>query len=335
MAAQMVSAYDAAASDPDRAARLHRVSHYMLSPEHPNLGGDLRLFAEGHPMSSRLRTEISAYQACMLDDSAVEGPHARIGRVCRGAPHCGAPWWSATIRLAQNSAAREERRGTAPGLFENMFSKWKVLAQASPRRYELNIPARISNRAFADLVYRTGQRNLVDWSALGIIAAAFSTDTARPQRQRSEIRQLQDDYLRCVLKDGSFLSWEKSDILAIADLADGEVAAASAAPTQVEVVQVVSMNSAFKKHVLTDTVRKWRAMRVPCVVQHQAVMHTTSADSEEEGMQVYPMGFPVVADAASLAPWKQLSSGITVWGSVASATTLGCQRLQQPVLLHQ
>ena len=77
-AALFVERYDKAMADPATKLKVHRVSHYLASGA---LGLDLRAYATGSPMSKKLRTEITAYQLCMLDGPMQESPHARISRV--------------------------------------------------------------------------------------------------------------------------------------------------------------------------------------------------------------------------------------------------------------
>ncbi len=70
------------------------------------LGEDLRAYVAGNSMTSLLRTEVTAYQLCMLDDSIQEGPHARISRIVTASRSGRPPWWSAGVRIEQNLEAR-------------------------------------------------------------------------------------------------------------------------------------------------------------------------------------------------------------------------------------
>ena len=88
-ATEFVERYDQSMANPETKPKVHRVSHYLASGQ---LGIDLRAYANGHPMSERLRTEITAYQLCMLDDSVQESPHARITKVLQTARASKPPW---------------------------------------------------------------------------------------------------------------------------------------------------------------------------------------------------------------------------------------------------
>ena len=135
VAKRMISDYDAALADPSRVNRIHRVSHFLLGQDGENLGEDFKTFARGGAMSERLRTEITAYQACMLDDSAVEGPHASVSRISKSAASVGAAWWSSTLRFIQNQSCMKVCNEEEADIFNSLFLNWKVLSQRSPLRY--------------------------------------------------------------------------------------------------------------------------------------------------------------------------------------------------------
>ena len=160
VAKRMISDYDAALADPSRVNRIHRVSHFLLGQDGENLGEDFKRFARGGAMSERLRTEITAYQACMLDDSAVEGPHASVSRISKSAASVGAAWWSSTLRFIQNQSCMKVCNEEEADIFNSLFLNWKVLSQRSPLRYRKNIQSRQKTRGFLDFVYRAGDNNL-------------------------------------------------------------------------------------------------------------------------------------------------------------------------------
>ena len=123
-AALFVERYDKAIADPATKLKVHRVSHYSASGA---LGLDLRAYASSSPMFKKLRTEITAYQLCMLDDSMQESPHARISRVVQAARPSKPPWWSATVRLRQNLAIGKSLDELKPQHSRALFQAWKFL----------------------------------------------------------------------------------------------------------------------------------------------------------------------------------------------------------------
>ncbi len=76
-AAAFLAKFDEAAPRADTLP-LHRVSVYLGGGSVECLGQDLRRFATGQELSASLRSEITAYQLCMPDDSMQESPHAVI-----------------------------------------------------------------------------------------------------------------------------------------------------------------------------------------------------------------------------------------------------------------
>ncbi len=156
-AQRFVLEYEKASADETSAQRIHRVTRYLASEEPGCLGSDLRRYAAGEAMSERLRSEITAYQLCMLDDSMQEGPHALVSHTAVAARSSRTPWWSATIRLQQNLTAWEQSGQETPQLFERLFRVWKRLAQRRVGRIRYNLaPVRMSAISFKAFVYRTG-----------------------------------------------------------------------------------------------------------------------------------------------------------------------------------
>ena len=166
VAAKMIDLYEHQRLDPEKLRVMHRVSKYLLACAEGCLGSDFRQYARTGVMSVALRTEVTAYQMCMLDDSMVEGPHSTIGRTSRCASTSTPAWWSATIRLEQNSQDRESKEEAMPGRFEWLFQHWKIMGQRSTRKYSKGIMQRISTADFKHLVYRSRQFNLADCSIL-------------------------------------------------------------------------------------------------------------------------------------------------------------------------
>ena len=76
-------------------------------------------------MSDRLRTEVTAYQLCVLDDNVQESPHALVSRIATTARQSRAKWWSSTVRLQQNRSVMRVMEVIAPGRFAKFFKCWK------------------------------------------------------------------------------------------------------------------------------------------------------------------------------------------------------------------
>ena len=87
---------------------INRVTQYLLLEEPGCLGTAFRIWAAGGDMSDELRSEITAYQLCVLDDSMGEGPHALLSREATRSPRSSPAWWSGTFRLTQNLRLAEQ-----------------------------------------------------------------------------------------------------------------------------------------------------------------------------------------------------------------------------------
>ena len=171
VARDMVSRYDKAVAVPDECGRMHRVAHSLLGSGTGQLGVEFRTWATDGSMSARLRSELTAYQMCMLDDSFVEGPHAQVGRVARRISVPSPSWWSATVRLEQNFREHDRAKWHSPGRVEELFHSWKLLAQSSRSAYLAGKPARLSDQRFLRSVYRIGREGMQrDCSALNALA---------------------------------------------------------------------------------------------------------------------------------------------------------------------
>ena len=334
VATTMVSDYDAALADPSRVNRIYRVSHFLLGQDGQNPGEDFRTYARGGAMSERLRTEITAYQACMLDDSAVEGPHASVSRISKSAASVGAAWWSSTLRFIQNQSCMKVCNEEEADIFNSLFLNWKVLSQRSPLRYRKNIQSRQKTRGFLDFVYRAGDNNLCNFVFPKELYSITNTET-RVSVSKSDTREIQYDYLRCVLREGSVYSFDVSDAIGSNSILDAQdLNSASPAEQRLQVVQIVCLGIAWKKYVFTDSVARMRAMKVPCVVQSYSVLREYNEDADLTELEVYADGHPEVIDCMSLASWKTLSSGITEWGKIEIIEQAG-QRLSLPQLVHR
>ncbi len=68
--------------------------------------------------SELLRSEGTALQWCMLEDSMLVGAHALVSHAARAARARHSAWWSATVRLQQSWRALAASEEEAPGALE-------------------------------------------------------------------------------------------------------------------------------------------------------------------------------------------------------------------------
>ena len=315
----MVRRYDLARADPVSLRRLHRVSDFLLGSLPGQLGHDFRQWAAEGVMSARLRAEITAYQLCVLDDSFVEGPHARISRDSRQASRPSPSWWSASLRLEQNFREYDASVLERPGRFHELFDTWKLVAQWRLAAYLSGQCPKVSPRDFLRSVYRTGVAETQrDWSALDSLA----DKPDMPGVRYSDMEALLKEYLLAVFAPGAVLELTDSRGVSALELVSGEVQ-----PDQAPLVaarqfyQAVSRTLVSKKFVSTDNLARIKAMRVPVVLQRLAVSH-----DEGQGLPptltAEPEGSPEVRDVRVLGSFKDLRRGLSVW-SVQAITDNG------------
>ncbi len=259
--------YDKVLTNPTLTGSVHRVSHYLCSTTQPNaLGHDFRSYASGEHMSTRLRTEITAYQLCVLDDATVESPHACVGQVLNRSSRSSVAWWSATIRLDQNISARRSLQLLARGRFTTLYKSWKALGQHIGRKYSRLTPKRITTTAFLQEVYRTGPHSRLDWSHLGLKVPVVP-DAPVTKTVSIAIREVQIDYMRRVCLPGQCFTVPTDT--AFADLDDIAAKGGQSTHFTQEPIcfQVVSTDVTKKRHVHTVSMVEIRRMHVPIVIQ--------------------------------------------------------------------
>ena len=310
------------------AGQVHRVSRYLMSEEDGCLGSDFRDYVAGAPMSRQLRTEITAYQLCMLDDSLVEGPHARIGRVTRYAVNSKAGWWSASLRMEQNNLARAVAEQTRPQRFDTLFAQWKVLGQSDPKAYSRGRCQRISHSKFIDMVYRTNANNMIDWSAVGIGRAEKKAPSGNARPRLDPATELKHDFVRRLCQPGKYFTipGQRSDQASAPDFDP-----VAATPVSDVAIKVISTDIIWKKHVFTDKLSSWRSMAVPASVQHFSVRR--GAVDGDAPLDVYEEGHPVVCDLMQLAPYYNIRDKMRSWNLSPDSDLDGCSKFEASTLL--
>ena len=114
VAAEVLQKYDESVSE---GYPIHRVSELFAGTSTGTLRCELEEFAASGIMSTRLRTEVTAYQLTLLDDTVAESPHATISRVVKGKTHSKPVLWSMELRFKQNAQTMESVDRLEPGIF--------------------------------------------------------------------------------------------------------------------------------------------------------------------------------------------------------------------------
>jgi hypothetical protein len=297
-AIEFVERYDKATADPATKLKVHRVSHYLASGP---LGSDLRAYAAGSPMSERLRTEITAYQLCMLDDSMQESPHARIARVVQASRPSKPPWWSATVRMEQNLAICRSLDEIRPQRSRALFKAWKFLAQRNPSlkvQWHL-IPKKLADKPFLQMVYRLGHENRTDWSSLSIFNGRGSGIGMGSLQKLSPVEKVFEDLFKRVCKPGSLFTVDRqcSAWSALDSLGQGD-APGLPKPTLEQLVcfQVLHLNPTAKRQADTAIVQVERTMKLPAMVQLYQVTETSDIHDSCPRWRVRVHDIPAVID---------------------------------------
>ena len=332
-AIEFIAKYDSAMQCQDTAALVHRVSHYLAGKGPACIGTDFRTYANGGPMSSRLRTEVTAYQLCMLDDSMQEGPHARISRIVSRSRASKPHGWSAKLRLSQNLAIEKDINAIAgSGQFDLYFRGWKALTQRHPLSYRQVVMQRISTKKFLSKVYRCGSHSCTDWSALSLLSTRSSTASGgRPQS--SAIREVKIDYLRRVCKRDMIFSLPKladvgADTRAEQDMARLTGFAPDSGVPELVCFKVVHEGIVRQRHVDTAAMALKKKYAVPVSVQFYTPWNLTEYPCSF--MEVYPDGLPQIVDLLELADWRNVATCLRSWTMAGPADVAGCWSLTSP-----
>lgn len=323
----MVRRYDLAQADPDARRITHRVSTYLLGSLPGQLGQDFRRWAGDGQMSDRLRSEITAYQLCVLDDSFVEGPHANIGRVGRSASTPSPSWWSATVRMAQNFQEYDRSVLESPGRFEQLFDSWKLVAQFRKDSYLSGQIRRIRKGPLLRFVYRTGatatQR---DWTVLRPLADKTFQDL--PHTKPGDFVDLMKEYLLAICVPGSVVEFHDSRGVSAAELVSGSAQVEGQGPLVPvrHFFEVVSRSLVSKKFISTANLVKMKRMQVPLVLQRLTLCDCATGQDLPQSVIAFPEGNPEVQDVRTLGSWADLRRRSHSW-SVEAITDEGSLRL--------
>ena len=309
-AQDMVRRYDLAVQRPGADRLVHRVSHYLLGTRPGQLGLDFRRWAVDGHMSARLRTELTAYQLCVLDDSFVESPHAHVSRAARPTSRPSPSWWSASIRLEQNLRDYDRSVRDAPGRFDQLFSQWKLLGQFRQAAYLAGQPLRIRTAPFLRSVYRTGAEHTQrDWTVLRPLADADHSPDIKP----SDMAALMKEYLVAVFAPASVIEVRDTRGVSVGELLSGkgQQSDESALVPVRDLYQVVSHSLVSKRFVSTENLARIRAMRVPVVLQRLTIHDQVGQDPST--IVAVPEGFPEVRCVRDLGSWNDLRYGSQSW----------------------
>ena len=283
-------------------------------------------------MSVSLRTEITAYQLCVLDDSMGEGPHASVSRTALLSPRSQPSWWSASLRMNQNLALCENARAAGDSSFIVFYRKQHLISQMNRKRYRCSTQKRQRISALNAFVYRTGQHCLQDCSALDVNMESIESGprlASSSSFSPSAVRALQLEYISAIFPEGSIITVPAtaSDLVPKSTSDTQSLAGSTSSSGQpLRCFTVVSRNFHRKKTVQTGNLKRWSGNKVPALVQNLRFWNPGPASSSR--FEVFSEGHPQMLDLSSVAPWAVIVGEAKTWGSQYGSDTEACFILQ-------
>ena len=306
---------------------VHRVTHYIASTNPGCWGSDLRAFASGQSMSEGLRSELTAYQLCVLDDSMAEGPHAYISGCGARAPSSKPAWWSSTIRLGQNLALVDAAMEAHDGALGVLYQKWQVMGQRSMRLYNRLVPKRQSSAQLLSFVYRTGEWNMLDWSFLDVKGPSPTSDTRGVAKSKTSLQAMQHEYIACILQEGRTYtvamprpSSRPTSQTNATSSCDVSIVSASQS-CSLRVFRIVCLGTSRKKVVRTVSTSLRASFSIPAQIQNLTLWNPHADDADS--FDAYTEGYPQHVDLSVIASWSALVSSTKRW-SVCDSDVEGC-----------
>ena len=187
----------------------HRVSDLFCGEQHGSLRLDFEQWAHRGLMSIELRTWMTAYQLCCLDDGMQESPHGIITHIVASRP-CSTPkCWSALYRYKQNLAAKRSLDINHPGRFNSLFQHWRMLfsKRSTLGAGRLIQPRKSIKRNFLEKVYRMNEfayQNIGTMKKDQELFLRDSTDEVVPLSHSGKIAR---EYLRMMLQPRDIVSF--------------------------------------------------------------------------------------------------------------------------------
>ena len=139
--------------------RTHRVSDVFCGGHAGSLRHDFERWANAGVMSINLRTWLTAYQLCCLDDGMQESPHGIITKIAMSRPNATPKCWAALYRYKQNMDLERSLDMNHPGRFSSLFRHWRLPFSKRPTfgAKRLVHPRKFIRKKFLEKVYRMNE----------------------------------------------------------------------------------------------------------------------------------------------------------------------------------
>ena len=186
--------------------KVHRVAEFFCGNGPGNLSEDFGNWANHGDMSTELRTWLTAYQLCSLDDSMQESPHGIIARYQQSRPRSLPANWAAFYRHRQSVEIKRSLDMKSPHRFGTLFTHWRSLfSMKSTVGHRLKRRGSIEKK-FLEKVYRMNHFSFrVNGTPMKKEQDKFLASITDRKTPVTHLGKLVREYLRIVLKPSDII----------------------------------------------------------------------------------------------------------------------------------
>jgi len=152
-------------------------------------------------MSTALRTWITAFQLCCLDDGMQESPHGIITGFANRKKRSLPRHWAALFRHAQNMDLKRSLDMNHPGRFSALFRYYRLLFSKKPTYGSQTLvhPRQLPRAKFGERVYRMNDFSFYQFGSVKKEQAKFLLSVTDETQTISSQGKIFREYLRMVL----------------------------------------------------------------------------------------------------------------------------------------
>ena len=233
--------------------KVHRVAEFFCGNATGNLSEDFSIWADCGIMSTKLRTWLTAYQLCSLDDSVQEAPHGIITAIVKTRPNSLPSLWSSLYRHRQSMAAKKSLDMNVPLRFNALFRYWRSLfsLKSTVGRRLLRAKRPLKESAFTQKVYRMNHFSFhVNGTPMKKEQEKFMASIADDKTPLTFMGKMIREYVRMTLKAKDIVSihYDGADAGEGLALADGSIVP----PQTPEIFSIVSADQHRLKTIVTQ-----------------------------------------------------------------------------------
>ena len=189
--------------------RTHRVSDVFCGEQAGSLRHDFKRWVNEGVISIDLRTWLTAYQLCCLDDGMQESPHGIITKIAMSRPNSTPKCWAALYRYKQNMDLKRSLDMIHPGRFNSLFQYWGLIFSKRPTfgPSRLVHPRNLGQKKFFERVYRMNDFAFSSMGTMKKDQEQFHRDTTDHTLAVTLTGKMTREYLRMVLLPKDIVSF--------------------------------------------------------------------------------------------------------------------------------